>query len=244
MDNARGEIDQDLWIIQLHIWKDAALAALLPSRPLSRYLSRIVALPWVEFHGQSWPQLFHSQNAIEISLCEGISRIVPSLVLGRGSPEDVADRQPELVQFRSQPFTEILMIGGNMEDEEAPGSPMRSYDALPIEISFSRAPQGSPSPRNNGRSYRPLLLSILALFVTLLLVDSMTTKHLEHLTIEFMNWVSAHPLLGVVAVTVVYALATILFVPGSVLTIGTGFAFRRASDSYGKALFLASLVSP
>jgi ABC-type sulfate transport system permease component len=131
-----------------------------------------------------------------------------------------------------------------MDVEEAPGDPMRAYDALPIEISFSRAPHaGSPSPRHSGRSYRPLLVFILVLFIVILLVDSMTTKHLEHLTVEFMNWVSVHPLLGVVAVTVVYALATILFVPGSVLTIGTGFAFRRAFDSYGKALFLASVVS-
>jgi uncharacterized membrane protein YdjX (TVP38/TMEM64 family) len=85
-----------------------------------------------------------------------------------------------------------------------------------------------------------LVLLSLALLVIFVVVDSLTERHVEQASESFFQWVEQHPFSGVLAVVLVYALATICFVPGSILTIGTGFAFRSAFESFGKGLALAS----
>ena len=45
---------------------------------------------------------------------------------------------------------------------------------------------------------------------------------------SFIAWVRQNPGLGALAVIVVYACAAILFIPGSVITLGVGAAFARA----------------
>jgi hypothetical protein len=59
---------------------------------------------------------------------------------------------------------------------------------------------------------------------------------------QFLGWVQHHPMLGMLAVMVVYIVATILFVPGSILTIGAGYAFGAALHSPGTGVALASTV--
>ncbi len=84
-----------------------------------------------------------------------------------------------------------------------------------------------------------VLIACLAFVV----VDSITAKRIEHASLRFLGWVERHPLLGVLAVVVVYILATILFVPGSILTVGAGYAFGSAFHSTAKGVALASTVS-
>lgn len=47
-------------------------------------------------------------------------------------------------------------------------------------------------------------------------------------TSDYLDWVRDNPELGIFVNTVVYVLATVLFIPGSVLTIGTGAALGAA----------------
>lgn len=60
--------------------------------------------------------------------------------------------------------------------------------------------------------------------------------------LKFVAWLEHHPGLGVLAVVLVYIVATICFVPGSLLTIGTSFAFGRAFDSTIYATLLSSVA--
>ena len=46
--------------------------------------------------------------------------------------------------------------------------------------------------------------------------------------ISFLDWVEHHPIRGVILVSFVYAIATVLFVPGSILTLGAGYALGHA----------------
>jgi uncharacterized membrane protein YdjX (TVP38/TMEM64 family) len=72
--------------------------------------------------------------------------------------------------------------------------------------------------RNNWK-WTALAVAIVALFVGLRLLP--ITEWLN----SFNLWVAGLGAIGVVIFIIIYALATVLFVPGSVLTIGAGFIF-------------------
>jgi hypothetical protein len=92
------------------------------------------------------------------------------------------------------------------------------------------------------RRLRLYILVTLAILLLLLLIDSLTEQRVKSASVGFITWVEYHPFRGVLAVVIVYILATILFVPASILTVGTGFAFRSAFDSIGKGVAMASTV--
>ena len=102
---------------------------------------------------------------------------------------------------------------------------------------------GSASNSSSMTSSRRTSLTLLLLaLIALLILDSFTTKYTEHWVLSFLDWVAAHPFLGVLAIVVVYIVATICFVPGSVLTIGAGFAMAQATGSWVSGWILSSVV--
>jgi hypothetical protein len=90
---------------------------------------------------------------------------------------------------------------------------------------------------------RLVVIAFLVIAVTLVVVDSLGGQHIESAILNFLEWVEEHPHEGVLAVICVYIIATILFVPGSVLTFGTGYAFGSAYDNKLEGVLVASLVS-
>ena len=87
---------------------------------------------------------------------------------------------------------------------------------------------------------RAFLGIFLALALSFIAIDYFTERRIEHACLAFISWVELHPFLGVLAVICVYTVATILFIPGAILTIGCGFAFRSAFDSTFKGVLFAS----
>jgi hypothetical protein len=83
---------------------------------------------------------------------------------------------------------------------------------------------------------------VLAMSLLFVIVDSFGDQMVEAAILNFLEWVQEHPFEGVLAVICVYIVATILFVPGSILTLGTGYAFGRACDSTAFGVLLASTV--
>jgi hypothetical protein len=103
------------------------------------------------------------------------------------------------------------------------------------------------SPRIRGQIERRWLrvaVSIaLAVFLGFILYDAFAEQRVKKASVDFVGWLEEHPFLGVIAVILAYIAATVLFVPASVLTLGTGYAFRSAFNSIGKGVVLASTVS-
>jgi hypothetical protein len=87
---------------------------------------------------------------------------------------------------------------------------------------------------------RTILLILLSITIILIIVDTRTTKYIETFSLSFMDWLSIHPVFGIFVVILVYIVATILFIPGSILTIGVGYAFQHA---FYHNTFLAVLCS-
>ena len=59
----------------------------------------------------------------------------------------------------------------------------------------------------------------------------------------FLEWTSTHPYQGIIAVILCYIVATVFFVPGSILTFGAGFAIGSAVDNTFWGVLLATAVS-
>ena len=70
----------------------------------------------------------------------------------------------------------------------------------------------------------PRLLVFLVLLVLIVLAIVYRDKVADKME-KFMQWVRNHRVLGPVILILVYILATIFFIPGSILTIGAGWAF-------------------
>mmetsp|Transcript_23045 Transcript_23045/g.39427 ORF Transcript_23045/g.39427 Transcript_23045/m.39427 type:complete len:299 (-) Transcript_23045:33-929(-) len=70
--------------------------------------------------------------------------------------------------------------------------------------------------------------AILLTIIILVIVDSLTTKYITSGFQTFLEWIESNLIAGVFAFMGVYFLATILFIPGSILTLGSGFVFGKA----------------
>jgi len=75
-----------------------------------------------------------------------------------------------------------------------------------------------------------------------IVIDSIRHQRIENAVVQILEWVKNDPITGILAVILVYTIGTIIFVPGSVLTIGSGYAFSRAFG-LGKGVALSSVVS-
>jgi len=59
------------------------------------------------------------------------------------------------------------------------------------------------------------------------IIDSLGEQHVKRIITEFLNWVEENPGAGVGAFIGVYFVATVCFIPGSILTLGSGFVFAN-----------------
>jgi len=81
-------------------------------------------------------------------------------------------------------------------------------------------------------------ITLLA-FIAFIIVDSATDNRAGATVSAFLEWIESNVIAGVFAFMGVYFVATVLFVPGSVLTLGGGFVFGKALG-LGRGVALAS----
>lgn len=65
-------------------------------------------------------------------------------------------------------------------------------------------------------------------FIIFVIVDSTTTGYLRSGIDTALKWIEANAVAGMFVFMVIYFVATILFIPGSILTLGAGFVFANA----------------
>mmetsp|Transcript_15333 Transcript_15333/g.32423 ORF Transcript_15333/g.32423 Transcript_15333/m.32423 type:complete len:244 (-) Transcript_15333:386-1117(-) len=106
-------------------------------------------------------------------------------------------------------------------------------DDYPLLQSYHHSSESLPSKK------KVLGIAILAVF-TVIITDSITSKHIQSTFQSFLEWTANNLLVGFFAYIAVYALATILFVPGSILTLGGGFIFGHAAGSLWVGVLIGS----
>ncbi len=65
----------------------------------------------------------------------------------------------------------------------------------------------------------------IAVGVVVVLAAAMKVLNVQHYLLDLVNWVRSAGWLGICVFALVYVLATVLFLPGSILTLGAGFAY-------------------
>lgn len=75
---------------------------------------------------------------------------------------------------------------------------------------------------------RVVVALIFAGFISFVVADYLNNNYIKTGIDDFLQWVERNPTAGVFAFTGVYLIATVLFVPGSILTLGSGFVFANA----------------
>ncbi len=98
-----------------------------------------------------------------------------------------------------------------------------------------------PSLHNNFQEIKNKISkywSLIAMILLALLItfDFFFLGYSKAILIFFLKWVEEHPWPGVFVFASVYCLATILWIPGSILTLGSGYIFGRA---FGLSLGIA-----
>ena len=106
-------------------------------------------------------------------------------------------------------------------------------------------PTTMSNERHTNVLLRTSMVILLSTTIVLVVVDATTTRYAEQFYASLVDWLSSNLIIGVFVVIIVYILATILFIPGSILTIGTGYAFHQAlqQQQYSKSIILAVLLS-
>ena len=78
-----------------------------------------------------------------------------------------------------------------------------------------------PSSQRSAKVVR----TAIALALVAALVGIMKAFHAEQYLLELVSWIRGAGWIGILAFALVYVLATVLFLPGSILTLGAGFAY-------------------
>lgn len=88
---------------------------------------------------------------------------------------------------------------------------------------------------------RIVVAIIIVSFISFVIADSFTNQYIKDGIDQFLEWVEDNPYAGVFAFIGVYFVATVLFIPGSILTLGSGFVFANAFG-LGPGVLLATIA--
>mmetsp|Transcript_20978 Transcript_20978/g.52036 ORF Transcript_20978/g.52036 Transcript_20978/m.52036 type:complete len:355 (+) Transcript_20978:150-1214(+) len=95
-------------------------------------------------------------------------------------------------------------------------------------------------------SRRYILRALIAVFLSAcilyVIVDFMGERRIEKALVWFLEWTHEHPYRGIIAVILCYIIATVFFVPGSILTFGAGFAIGSAVENLYLGILLAVIA--
>ena len=107
----------------------------------------------------------------------------------------------------------------------------------------AQQPDDDSDNKNSSSCTKRILIGLVLLaFIVFVIVDTQTNNWVRTGIVAFLEWVENNVVAGVFGFLGLYFLATILFVPGSVLTLGAGFVFSASLGSLGWGVLLGTVA--
>ena len=85
-------------------------------------------------------------------------------------------------------------------------------------------------------------IAILTAIILIAVLAIIFSDQVSQVLSSFLDWVRTHKLLGPLLLALVYILATVCFIPGSILTLGAGWAFQQAYQSTLTAVVIGTIA--
>jgi len=103
------------------------------------------------------------------------------------------------------------------------------------------ADDGEQPPSNKNAYVKKIIVGVILLaLIVFVIVDSLTNQWVRTGILAFLEWIENNLVAGIFGFMAVYFVATICFVPGSILTLGAGFVFSASFDSLGLGVALGT----
>ena len=67
-----------------------------------------------------------------------------------------------------------------------------------------------------------ILLVLVVIIILVIVYADQVAAYIE----DFLTWIEENPVLGPAILALLYIVATVAFIPGSILTLGAGWAFQ------------------
>jgi len=119
-----------------------------------------------------------------------------------------------------------------MTENIAHNSDYQATDTMEQSSSYQNSTISNNDEKNNQTKSCPwgkIIVGVILLsLIVFVIVDSLTTKYITSGFETFLEWIETNLVAGVFAFMGVYFVATVLFIPGSILTLGSGFVFGKA----------------
>lgn len=106
-----------------------------------------------------------------------------------------------------------------------------SVDSMVVQEGSADAETEENQPDKAGKIKKILIFAALLALIIFVVVDTQTNNYVLNAILSFLNWIEENVVWGVLVFIFVYFLATIFFIPGSILTLGAGFVFSAALDN-------------
>jgi len=145
-----------------------------------------------------------------------------------GRPNNCNFLVPNTIQSQQTPESSVLEVGLGDENKDT---------TQPEELSEEEL----RAKRINCCKKSAVTL-VLVGFIAFVVADTLTNGYIRDGLESFLEWIEANIAEGIFVFTLVYFVATVLFVPGSILTLGAGFAFASAFGSLGVGVMLATVA--
>jgi len=84
-------------------------------------------------------------------------------------------------------------------------------------------------------------LAIIAALIAVIVLIIVNREWVSETTTRFLEWLRENPTFGTVCLSLIYIVATLIFLPGSLLTLGAGVALQAAFDNTALAVAVGTL---
>lgn len=89
--------------------------------------------------------------------------------------------------------------------------------------------------------YWGVRLVILAVLIAIIVLIIVYRDWVSETTTSFLEWLAENPALGTLCLALIYIVATLIFLPGSLLTLGAGVALQASLDNTALAVLIGTI---